>query len=496
MFKRKAKIEYVPKFEDINFDALNELLEHHNINNAIDNTSWDDLDMNRVFYKLKGTVTSSGDESLYTQLHNIDGMANSNQIWDYFQNNKDVVNYIVSKLKMANRLDFDFKYTIKNGFKMPFTDKFLSIIFGILPSLFVILAIIFKIDRFIMFALLSFFTNMYYYYRFEKKYRQLSSTIYYLNAMLFAGDKITKEKLLSHVNKAYDIEAKFSPFKNLLKRLGTINFLNKLDFFGDYLNIFFMIKPINNVIASGIIISDTDKLFDYLDIIGRIDMDIALSNFYYKNMDALCIPNITQKKQIEAEGIYHPLIKNAVANDIVFNTSLAITGSNMSGKSTFLRTIGINALLAQSVGFAFAKSLSMPKMNIVSSINIKDDVLEGTSYFMQESIAIKRMVQNVENNIPSLFLIDEIFKGTNPSERIAAASEICKVLDTDNSILIVATHDLNLLPLIPKYQKYYFTEDVSDDDIKFSYKIQKGVASKRNAIKILKYLKYPDYLID
>ncbi len=496
MFKKKAKIEYVPEFEDINFDALKQLLQYHNIENAIDNTSWNDLDMDRVFFKLKGTVSTSGNEMLYTQLHNLDGVAKTKENWAYFINNTNIANSVITKLKTANRLDFDYKYTIKNGFKMPFKDKFLSILFGILPSLLVILAIVLKNEVFGILAFVSFFNNMYYYFKFEKKYKQLSSTFYYLYAMLHIGDRLIREKEFDYVNKAYGIEEKFKPYKPLLKRLSTIFYLNKLESFGDYINIFFMLKPINNVRASRLIISDTAMLFDYLDTIGRIDMDITLANYFNNNIDKLCEPNIINKKRMEITGAYHPLIKDAVANDIDINTSLAITGSNMSGKSTFLRTVGINALLAQSIGFAFAESFNIPKMNIVSSINTKDDVLEGTSYFMQEAIAIKRMVQNVENNIPSLFLIDEIFKGTNPSERIAAASEICKVLDSPNSILIVATHDLNLLPLIPNYQKYYFTEDVSDDDIKFSYKIKKGVASKRNAIKILKYLKYPDYLIN
>lgn len=165
--------------------------------------------------------------------------------------------------------------------------------------------------------------------------------------------------------------------------------------------------------------------------------------------------------------MYHPLITHPVANDFNIDSSIAITGSNMSGK--FYR--------------------------ILSSISLNDDILQGKSYFLMEAEAIKRMVAYKDDEYPSLMLIDEIFKGTNPVERLASSMEILNDLGRGNTRTIVATHDLQILPELIDYKYYYFKENVTQETLDFDYKVHSGISSTRNAIKILEFIHYPSELI-
>ena len=113
-----------------------------------------------------------------------------------------------------------------------------------------------------------------------------------------------------------------------------------------------------------------------------------------------------------------------------------------------------------------------------------------------EAEAIKRMIKNNEDSYPTLVLIDEIFKGTNPVERYAASIEVLNTLSCGNTKVIVTTHDLNIIPELEGYDNYYFTENITSHSLEFNFKIQQGIANSRNAVKILEYVDYPSELIE
>ncbi len=113
-----------------------------------------------------------------------------------------------------------------------------------------------------------------------------------------------------------------------------------------------------------------------------------------------------------------------------------------------------------------------------------------------EAEAIQRMLESKDSNLPSLVAIDEIFKGTNPVERLAAATEILNELSQANTLTVVATHDLQILPDLIMYDYYYFTENVTKHSLDFDYKLHNGISPTRNAVKLLEYIKYPDDIID
>lgn len=235
-------------------------------------------------------------------------------------------------------------------------------------------------------------------------------------------------------------------------------------------------------------------LFNY---VGEIDSAISIVSLRSGELKT-CIPNFTTaQKEISAMGVYHPLIGNCVKNDwIISGKSMLITGSNMSGKSTFLRTVTINSILAQTIFTCFADSFTSPAMKQFSSIRIDDNLFEGKSFYFQEVSSLASLIEASEKAEQNLFVLDEVFKGTNTIERIAAAKAILSYLNKNNNIVVVATHDIELAEmLIQEYDLYHFTEAIESDQLHFDHRLKQGPLKTRNAIKLLEISNYPIEII-
>lgn len=190
--------------------------------------------------------------------------------------------------------------------------------------------------------------------------------------------------------------------------------------------------------------------------------------------------------------MYNPLLKGAVANDLDLSKSILLTGSNASGKSTYLRTCGINAVFALTYGIFFGESFEIKPMIISSAIDISDSLSENLSYFMAESKTIGEMISR---NDEQLILLDEIFRGTNTIDRIASATATLKYLAKNNHV-VAATHDIELTILLKDlFSNKHFEEKIEEGDIKFDYLLKDGPATSRNAIAILDNLNYPREII-
>ena len=127
---------------------------------------------------------------------------------------------------------------------------------------------------------------------------------------------------------------------------------------------------------------------------------------------------------------------------------------------------------------------------------LKDNVLSNESYYIVEIKSLKRILDSVDDSIPSLCFVDEILRGTNTIERIASSSEVLKSLSEDNCICFAATHDIELTYLLEdKFNNYHFEENITDNDIRFDYKLYKGRAESRNTIKLLSFMGYSDEIV-
>ncbi|MGV8984344.1 MutS-related protein [Clostridium sp.] len=234
-------------------------------------------------------------------------------------------------------------------------------------------------------------------------------------------------------------------------------------------------------------------LKSWLDVIGEMESLNSLSTIAYEHKD-WAMPKFQEEPPIfKAKNLGHPLLgSNRVYNDIHIEKSqniLLITGSNMSGKSTLLRTTGINLILAYAGAPVCAESFYCSIMDIYTCMRTSDNLEKNISSFYAELLRIKKLVTATENNAPIFFLLDEIFKGTNSIDRHTGAKVLVSKLCNDNALGFVSTHDLELGDIEKtnkKVKNYHLKEYYKDDKLYFDYKLRSGVSTTRNALYLMK----------
>ena len=247
---------------------------------------------------------------------------------------------------------------------------------------------------------------------------------------------------------------------------------------------------------TGSIATHRDAIHDVFRFIGRTDA--AISVMRLRRDAKTCRPTFTDGKYLEAVQVVHPLIEGCTTNTLTLDgTGLLLTGSNMSGKTTFIRTVMLNALLGETLCTCFAERFTAPYMRLHSSIRISDDITEGTSYYLQEVLTVKRLLEDADRPAACLFVLDELFKGTNTTERIAAGKAVLARLNRGPHIVLAATHDIELAELLrgDGYELHHFREEVADGRLVFDYCLHTGPLTTRNAIRILELYDYPPELI-
>jgi DNA mismatch repair ATPase MutS len=236
----------------------------------------------------------------------------------------------------------------------------------------------------------------------------------------------------------------------------------------------------------------TNKHFfkEWINCVGNIETLNSLAGFAFNNSDFLKPRVLDQGPIIEAKGLAHPLIpaKERIANDIELGrkSKLAlITGSNMSGKTTFLRTIGVNLLLARCGAPVCASAFSFSPMHLLTAIRISDSLQQHTSYFMAELKRLQGIIQYLETGKPALVLVDEILRGTNSDDKTHGSAEFIRKIIGFNCLTLFATHDLSLSKLeevMPGVVvNYCFESTILNDELYFDYRLQPGIAKNKNA---------------
>lgn len=236
-------------------------------------------------------------------------------------------------------------------------------------------------------------------------------------------------------------------------------------------------------------------VFDGIEVVSEMEALLSLSTLN-RNYPQWITPELYpdfKDNHLDVEDVHHPLLdlQKSVGNDFSmagFDVGL-ITGSNMAGKSTFLRTIGINAILAYSGAVVNAKSFKTPIFQIVTYMRIKDSLHESTSTFKAELDRMKFILKQVQYEENSFFLIDEMFRGTNSVDKYLGSEAVIKKLLSFEGNGLVATHDLKLSSLEAetqgKVRNYHFDIQVQGNDMHFDYKLKKGECTVFNASMLL-----------
>lgn len=263
--------------------------------------------------------------------------------------------------------------------------------------------------------------------------------------------------------------------------------------FWEYLNLLFLLDINALSIASGELGACGPALLRVIRAVGEVDAAISVASLR-AGAEGWVRPRFQPSwNQAVIGGITHPLIADAVPNAITLGPpfGVLVTGSNMSGKSTFLRTVGVTAVMAQSLNTCFATEYRAPVVAVQSCIGRADDLIAGKSYYIVEVEEVLSRVKASTSERPHLFLFDELFRGTNAVERIAAGEAVLRELikgssATRHHVVLAATHDAELVDLLrDEYEAFHFTDTIGPEGLMFDHRLAPGPATTRNAITLL-----------
>jgi len=503
IFVKISKDYILKSFLDIkdkkrNFNAIRTLFDlSYKGKYTIDDLTWDDLLMDDIFSKIDRTYSSAGEASLYSLLRNplMDEakLKKRSKIISLFK--KDISLGADLRLILFN-LGFDPKNRliemIEGLLSVSKVKYYLYTLLGqVLPILMIFLAIILKEPYFMFPVTALIFINI------EINRREIHTVkatgLIHLSGLLTAGKRISKIENENLNNYKSKIDLLLKDLKLIDNSTLLIKVLNWYGGFLEFFSVPFLLEETIYYKISGELLEKESKILELYYLIGEIDALLSIAS-YKTSYTKWCSPKFISETTLSIVNGIHPLLKVPIANSIeISNKGIVLTGTNMSGKSTFIRMISANILLAQCFDFVFATEYESCFLNIVSSISPKDDIGRGKSYYMAEAESILRILNSLEDDIPVFCPIDEIFRGTNPLERIASSAEILNYINQRDAICIVATHDRELCDMLKdSYNFYYFSEDVnSDTGLSFDYKLKNGVSKTRNAIKLLEFVGYP-----
>lgn len=241
----------------------------------------------------------------------------------------------------------------------------------------------------------------------------------------------------------------------------------------------------------------TPLLPQWLDAMADLEALCALASLAHENPDWRFATHADVPGVVGSQ-VLHPLIapERAVANEVSLQagTAVIITGSNMSGKTTYMRTIALNLKLAQVGSVVAAQAFRFSQAQLLCALSAADSLADGVSYFMSEALRLKQLVDASKGPTPVLFLLDEVLKGTNEKERNLALVEIIQTLCAQGAMGVLTTHNIALATapqLSDCVQQVYFEEALSEPDapvLRFSYQLKAGVSHSTNAIKLLRWL--------
>ncbi len=484
----------------------------------IDAQTWNDLELSDCFKLINYAQSAPGFYYLYRSLKKPELESASvilkNRAAEFFHHNSSIRNSL-SKIfsSMREHKFLDILRLIKT-INLPVFYYRLCIILRVLSVISILSILLIPSGRGLLAVICMFVVNMFVYGRIA---RFTEGTVPALGAlMIFIRNSKTILKLLQKnnfpentgINKIADeissVLKVLEPLQKSSKFLGQ-SFSSPENISASlwmYLDIFFHLSAVSFYKSLDSISENRDSVYKLYLLCGRIDFLISLASarkgFEQAGL-AICTPVLKdQSRNINAENLYMPVIPEAVGNSILIEKpGILLTGANMAGKSTFLRTVGLNAVCAQSLGFCFADSWESGLFIVKSSIDKKDSTQDGESLYFAEAQRIGEILNTAsESKTAVLCLFDELLSGTNTEEREAAVAAILRGICSMNALTVSATHDLSIVEEFKSIMSLkYFTYRIEDGGLHFDYKIRDGRAGNGNAVSLLRYLGYPENIV-
>lgn len=471
---------------------------------VISDRTVNDLDLHDVFQYLDYTSSKVGQQHLYSCIRTIPKdsarIEKLEKSVSLFSANPKLTDFTVQQMSRLKRTE---AYYIQSLFNEAHLQKpkwfwLIKVLFAITLLLF---ACVFFIPQLVVAIVIVLLVNMGVHYWNKRNLFRYSSAILQLLILMDVAEKLNKVPAIkgaAKVNNAIasikGIRYKMAPFKLQAKLETDIGLI--VEHFFEVTKAAFLIEPLMLFHVIRHLEVRKEAIREVFNFVGELDSSVAVMKLR-KQLVYYCQPQYITGKCLNGIGLFHPLIEDCVPNTIALDDRSALfTGSNMAGKTTFIRIVGINAICAQTLNTCFAKTFSLPKSKIFSGIRISDNLADEKSYYATEVSTIREMITESRRDFQCIFLLDELFKGTNTIERIAAGKAVLTYLNGASNLVFISTHDLELVDYLSEaFNCYHFTEVIVQDTIVFDYKIKEGVLKTTNAIRLLELLDFPGEII-
>ena len=494
-------------YRDGRYEQIPGYLKRHRKDYEVDDITWNDLDMDLLYHSIDSTCSAAGEEYLYWLLRapRTDGgtylSEEGMQWWSIHEAER------IDVQRALQDLGRDSKYSVYDYLdlvdSLPDRNLAADLPAIILPAVsFGIMILRPPVGLLALLASLAF--NMVSYFRVKGEIEPYLATFRYVLRLLECGKKLSEgsfphydseKEVMKHACRSFSGFTRGSGI--LLRGRGGISSSNPADLILDYICILFHIDLIKFGSMLGDLRGRAKEIDDLVTAVGSVDAQISVAS-WRGSLPVYCVPDLTGR-HFEAADLIHPLLDSPVPNSISVSQPVLLTGSNASGKSTFLKAAALAAILAQSLHTVPAAAYNSSCFRIYTSMALRDDIRSGESYFIVEIRSLKRVLDaaSCTSDTPVLCCVDEVLRGTNTIERISASAEILRSLAQKPIQIFAATHDMELTELLRDiYNNYHFSETLEGDDVKFSYKIQEGPADSRNAIRLLRALGYDPGIAD
>ena len=471
---------------------------------AVDEITWNDLDMDDLYLRINTCHSFAGEQVLFARMHRLAGT-------EELQILEEKIGYTGENKEEAKRIG-KILYRIGKEEGSYFLPVFLNNldVFSIehvwfyrlmraLLALSLVPALVFQEKGLLYIPVAVFGVNLLIYLAQKYRYELNLNTLEGALRLIKAAVRLTDSGKFAYEERFQDLKEHADCFRPLARMIGRVQNRRMVSASGtlegllyDY---FFGALLLDFIRYDKIIKQLKQHRETFLCLyrrIGELDMALAAAK-YRESLPRYCTPRFAEQKGVMMEELCHPLIENAVANSLNLTDSCMVTGSNASGKSTFIKAVALNAILAQTLHTCTAGRFEMCCAKVVTSMAVRDDLAAGESYYVREVKYLARIVKGLSDKVWTLCVIDEILRGTNTRERVAASAAVLRYLEKRNCLAVVATHDQELLDMLETgYMNYHFTEHMEDGKITFDYKIHPGPANSQNAIRLLECMGFPE----
>ena len=472
---------------------------------TVDDITWNDLALDDVFCRIGGTVSDPGDAVLYDWLRHPlltkEALASRAKKIDLFGEKDSLRIRVQGTLAQAGRLKklsyFEAMSALREA-KPVGAAKYA--ILGLLTLGSIILFFFQPLIALFVFLALA-VVNLAVYISLRDKTGVYVTAFGCVLRLIRCGRELSKDGLA-------ELPEEMESLKALLEKLKAFKKGSAFVMAGaqvntglgnavlQYINMFFHLDLISFDRMLSAAQGEEDTVAELLGLLGGLDAACAAAGFRVSlpawtagelREQHLSADKEPKNASLRAEGLYHPLLEHPVPNNISANGGNLLTGSNASGKSTFLKSLALAAILGQSLATVPAKVYAAPFYRVLTSMALSDNLKGGESYFIVEIRSLKRILDAANaGGAPVLGIVDEVLRGTNTIERIAASSEILRTLASPGELTFAATHDIELSYILEDcYKNYHFEESFDGKDVVFDYKLREGRAVSRNAIRLL-----------